>query len=421
MSIASRINDIGVHLTKDWRSIEALTGEAEVDKNIENIATVLDNLWEEYPKVTGIGESLTLNTKKGKMKVNLLGNTSQTGTPTPDTPIPVQVVSGDNEIVVCGKNLLQVENVSETINGITFTVNEDKSVTLSGTATAITWLILNSSITLEAGTYTMSSGNTSNTIRMYCGALGGYTINGVITKTLTSSQTSDISINIPNGTVIDTPITIYPMVEKGSTATDYEPYTSTSYPIHLGEHWLGWIGNYQDRFFKNIPNTTDYKSDLEDNEWYLEKKIGKIVLDGSEDWNSDGGISGTDYRHNIHLSRLNIPTPINENYTYLSNYFIATYLENNTGEMTFYLSNSWLVFSDKNAIISGTENWKTWLSTHNTIVYYVLATPTYTPITGTLKDELEAVWRANSYNGTTNISQVNNDLAFVLDVEGLSA
>jgi hypothetical protein len=65
---------------------------------------------------------------------------------------------------------------------------------------------------------------------------------------------------------------------------------------------------------------------------------------------------------------------------------------------------------------NSTDALKTWLSTHNTILYYALATPTYTKITGTLKDELEAVWRANSYNGTTNISQVNNDLPFNMNV-----
>ena len=52
------------------------------------------------------GTSLSINnTKKGKMKVNLLGNTSQTGTPTPSLPIPINSVSGDNEVVVCGVNL----------------------------------------------------------------------------------------------------------------------------------------------------------------------------------------------------------------------------------------------------------------------------------------------------------------------------
>ena len=60
---------------------------------------------------------------------------------------------------------------------------------------------------------------------------------------------------------------------------------------------------------------------------------------------------------------------------------------------------------------------KTWLSTHNTTVYYVLATPTYTEITDTnLINQLEAL---KSKNETTNISQVANDLPFELSATAL--
>ena len=87
-----------------------------------------------YQTFTGTSISAN-NTKKGKMKINLLGNTSQTGTPTPSTPIPVNVVSGDNEVVVCGKNLLSLPNISSyTTQGITCSVNNgiitDEFITL---------------------------------------------------------------------------------------------------------------------------------------------------------------------------------------------------------------------------------------------------------------------------------------------------
>lgn len=51
---------------------------------------------------------------------------------------------------------------------------------------------------------------------------------------------------------------------------------SASYPISLGDIELCKIGTYQDKIFKNIPNTTDYDSNLEDNVWYSKKEIGKI-------------------------------------------------------------------------------------------------------------------------------------------------
>jgi hypothetical protein len=495
MSISSRITEITTHLENNWRSIEALTGTASVDKNIENIASVLDNLYETLPKSTGTGESLSLSTLPGKMKVNLLGNTSQTGTPTPSSPIPVNVVSGDNTIDICGKNLLNQSeymssrttntvnftnngdgtfNVSGTasssftwnildvgdinlesgktytlyssvpynsntfnlsipykqdgtqkyltannsvttsgtitdvklalyipsgtsvsatnvklmlvegnlpgdyeayigtsypvnlpvknlvqnnltsgsLNGIDYTVNADKSITLSGTANAITWLILNTNVPLPAGTYTMSQGYTGNDVRMYSTGLGVYTLNGESTVTKTTSVSGDVSINIPNGTVISSPITIKPMIEKGTKANTYTPYGTA--PIELCK-----ISTYKDSFFKAVTGNSIYdnldsatKETLDYGEWYLEKKIGKIESYNGETITTD---------------------------------FISTTGQKTTGAT----------------------------------IYYGLSSPTYTKITGTLKDELEAVWRANSYNGTTNISQVNDDLPFNLSVTAL--
>ena len=61
----------------------------------------------EYGYIEQEGETLTLNnTGNALMELDLKGNTSQSGTPTPTSPIPVSVVSGDNDIVVCGKNML---------------------------------------------------------------------------------------------------------------------------------------------------------------------------------------------------------------------------------------------------------------------------------------------------------------------------
>ena len=86
----------------------------------------------------------------------------------------------------------------------------------------------------------------------------------------------------------------------------------------------------------------------------------------------------------------------------------------------FEFANNSMGFRIDETIANDLSAFKTWLGNHNTIIYYTAKTPTYTQITGTLKDELEAVWRANSYKGTTNISQVNNDLPFNLSVTALA-
>ena len=46
----------------------------------------------------------------------IYGDTTQNGTPTPDTPVPVNVVTGDNTIVVSNKNLFDVNNLTNNYN-----------------------------------------------------------------------------------------------------------------------------------------------------------------------------------------------------------------------------------------------------------------------------------------------------------------
>ena len=114
MSIASRITSIEGHISDIYDSVE-LTGvdTTDIDKNLVNVPNTLkegyidiinngtDTLYSNFPKVSGEGTSLTLNnTYQAPMRNNLKGNTSQTGTPTPTSPIPVNVVSGDNIITI---------------------------------------------------------------------------------------------------------------------------------------------------------------------------------------------------------------------------------------------------------------------------------------------------------------------------------
>ena len=79
--------------------------------------------------------------------------------------------------------------------------------------------------------------------------------------------------------------------------------------------------------------------------------------------------------------------------------------------------NNGSIYSYYGGSVSGkTITYDSAISGTNTI-YYPLATPTYEEITGELLSQLEAL--AYSYEGTTNISQENDDLAFVLDITAL--
>ena len=128
------------------------------------------------------------------------------------------------------KNLLNNTAKTQTINGVTFTVNDDGSVTVNGTATAFTYYIMKSNFTVPA-----------NTILSGCPSGGhassGYTLvmtfDGLATRVDTGNgvalHTEDMAckscyIQIAPGVTV-TDITFYPMLRLDYIEDDtYEPY-----------------------------------------------------------------------------------------------------------------------------------------------------------------------------------------------------
>lgn len=134
-----------------------------------------------------------------------------------------------------GKNLISYPYTSKegTGNGITWTVNDDGTITADGTATNNSFFNLTNYIvgtwdTLHAGTYTIMDG-----VNL---PIGGVTLQIESTsgtqyknKTFTIEQdvVYKIFIYIPKGTVADN-ITFKPMLEVGSIAHMYEPTTESN-------------------------------------------------------------------------------------------------------------------------------------------------------------------------------------------------
>ena len=66
---------------------------------------------------------------------------------------------------------------------------------------------------------------------------------------------------------------------------------------------------------------------------------------------------------------------------------------------------------------STASDFKIWLRTHNTTVYYVLATPTNEAITDTtLINQLNLIEKAYAYS-QTNVSQTNDNKPFIISAE----
>ena len=132
--------------------------------------------------------------------------------------------------------------------------------------------------------------------------------------------------------------------------------------------------------------------------------IGKVVLDGSENWIK----SSSTALDRFILNGTNTPAFTNG----LSNYFIV---KNLTSIGYLYGNENQLIINFSSTGTTTLEQFKTWLSTHNVEVRYPFITPEITEITdSTLISQLDAIEYAMSYKDQTNISQENNDMPFVI-------
>lgn len=124
------------------------------------------------------------------------------------------------------KNLLYPSSGSTTTNGVTFTVNGDKSITISGTATNNIYYYL-CEVVLDAGSYTISGVKAGNDKwgSLYDDThllLASNATQPVQSATITEKHTCKFYISVGNGKTVNE--TIYPMLNEGTTAIPYEPY-----------------------------------------------------------------------------------------------------------------------------------------------------------------------------------------------------
>ena len=256
MSITSRINEMSSHIEQAYDELQGLGADlTNVNKNIENISSVLDDIYDSMPQVSGEGTSLTLDdTRVGKIKSTLKGNTSQDGTPTPTSPIPINVVSGDNEINVVGKNLLDIDafvkgRINNTTGNIEYASNVSSMVIGENNISFVVSQAWNSGIAsdfipISTGTYTFTFSH-NREISVYIDTyknqnerlsrIVSYTDSASPTTrtfTISDSNVKYIRIHFEVNTANVEYIVSDMQLEKG-TATTYEPYQGNTYNIDL--------------------------------------------------------------------------------------------------------------------------------------------------------------------------------------------
>ena len=195
--------------------------------------------------------------------VEVYGDTTQNGEPTPDAPVDVNVVTGEQTVAVTGKNLFDKSDPALVFNGYLAA----GTITLANNPSDRTVFIPcqpNTEYTIQK----MFSSSSKNRFRIASFAtlptngavgtnLGGYSQGDADThNTATYTTSADAKYLVVFCYTNDTNVSFSQMldsiqIELGSTASDYVPYQGHSYPISLGSLELAKIGDYQDYIRKS--------------------------------------------------------------------------------------------------------------------------------------------------------------------------
>ena len=227
--------------------------------------------------------------------LRIFGKTTQNGTPTPEAPVPMESVGdgGSIRVSVTGKNLLKHAVLSRTTNGVTFTVNDDGSITVSGTATAMTDLYLfgpseDNMVIVPPGEYIISKAGSSGGYYLFgTGQNHEHQVGGSDTRVTTNNGYSWGLYRILKGKTVNE--TIYPMIRLASMSdASYEPYKeaqslSVSTPNGLPGIPVTSGGNYTDENGQQWAcDEVDFARGV-----YIQN-VQKVILDGMESWRTYG-------------------------------------------------------------------------------------------------------------------------------------
>ena len=294
------------------------------------------------------------------------------------------------EVRACGKNLLPPQQ-GRTANGVTLTVQEDGGLHLSGTCTAdagspLIFAVL-MGMTLN-GQYTFSMGNAEavgNHLQMRLLESASAQVSSVNTNfsanTANATNTFELdgqyvygwAIRIGGGETYD--VTLYPQLEAGGAATEYEPYRD-----------LGGGEITPSAPLYGLPGAEDTVEVSVDGGVLVTRRTAVLEFDGTEDWAQVWG-AGT---ARAPLS----PAPVRPGYTEIIQTAVCSHYAAASQEQIYTAgtTNGFCIFYDSNYIsIRDPQNaqtidgWKAYLAaqaeagTPVTVVYEIAEAATETP------------------------------------------
>lgn len=142
--------------------------------------------------------------------------------PSPEHPSEIRAV-GDNI------NLLENKAKTTTVNGVTFTANEDGTVIANGTATSLAQISLVANVKLPAGTYTIKDGKAYVESTEFNDWFDGLATASTLTFN-TEVLLKNVYIQVKQGETVNNRI-FSPKLEKGTVATSYSKFGQGSVGI----------------------------------------------------------------------------------------------------------------------------------------------------------------------------------------------
>lgn len=232
------INNVELSGNKTLEEL-GIASKEELDKTVFKVDTIIEKA-DLGIKETAIGEEIHLtDSADGKaVEYALYGKATQDGTPSPENPVDI-VVAGESY------NFLNNTAQSNTVNNVTFIVNEDKSITINSSNCTHDSYLATEFIELKAGNYIFTNGFLTkpdfgnayladeNGTALVVDSGGGAEFN------LSKKSKIKFVIWVKLNAVINN-FTLYPMIRKESVTNDrYMPYGVGSVEVKsVGKNFL---------------------------------------------------------------------------------------------------------------------------------------------------------------------------------------
>lgn len=342
-------------------------------------------LFSRYSATSEIGTGLLTNflmeegTETSK-PTNFEPYTGGQASPNPDYPQEIDVIEESFNVRSIGKNLIYGYATREfDQNGMNIKMEKGKSeVIINGTCEKLHSSPLGR-VYLPIGKYTCSiegiNIHDSSHDRVYIldeqtSKTYGYGVQDGKPKTFEIKEAKEYRVDIvfKEGTTYENKL-VKIQIEKGEVATEYEPYQETRVPIDLKGEFVGKLS-------ENDKGQVRISFNEDDGQYHaiLEKKIGKVVLDGSNDegWTIEPLQSGCSLYSFLSNQVANLVKAESVCMSTHLSYVIDNYRADNIG---VYINWQNKIRVKLGKEIDTVEKLKQYFSENNLELYYLLAEP----------------------------------------------